>query len=332
MFGEGRREGGAAPLVGIILLVGVAIVLGVTLTVLSLTFLEGYGTPTAEASFSYEQTPVGLEMTPEAISTDVIVQLNGRDVATIDANSSGQSVLLPTAPGDEITVVSRDGDRSVLLRKRIDDRSEVGDFIAYYTFESEDGTTLEDRSGNDNDATLNGDEEDWTSNGYDFTGNDYFKVSNLNTPVSEVSEFTVAVAYETDTGDEKQELVEHISGQDNWGVELKPRDSQTYNPVFFADEEGGNQNGQIFGGEQDTDQRQVIVGTYDGSKTRIYVDGESKASTSFSSEISMGDFYIGTDAEDAGNRDNLDGRIYEIRLYYRAFDATQVRTVTNAMS
>lgn len=333
---------GQTAVLGNILLIAIVIVLAVTLTTLSFAFLENTGTPTADAAFEYEQSQAGLEVVPKALGTDVSIQLNGQEIETLSADSAGETVLVPTAPDDTVTIVSEDEDRSVLVNKEIDDRSEVGDLIAYYTFESGSGTTLEDRSGNGNDGTLDGDSNNWVDSGYDFTGSDHFAVQNLTTPVDEVSEFTIAVAYETDTGDEKQELTEHISGSDNWGIEIKqcgpnwdactPSDSNKYNPNFFADEAGGSQSGEIFGGTQDTGQRQVIVGTYNGSSTEIYVDGNSKGTNSFSSEISMGDFYIGTDAENPGNRDHLDGRIYEVRLYYKAFSDEQVRTLTDAMS
>jgi hypothetical protein len=236
-----------------------------------------------------------------------------------------------------VTILSKDGERSVLVSREIDDRSEIGDFIAYYDFE-DDGRTLTDRSGNSNDATLTGDTDGWRSNSYEFTGNDYFEVLDLNTPVNEVSEFTFAVAYETSTGTKKQELAEHISGDDNWGVEIKTcgpdcpvNTEETYSPNFFVDEAGGSQTGQIFGGTQQTGQPKVIVGTYDGSATKMYVDGELKSTGEFSSEISMGDFFIGADAENQGN-DRLEGRIYEIRLYYTAFDETEVRRITTVMA
>lgn len=47
-----------------------------------------------------------------------------------EQTAAGKSVLLPTAPGDRITVVSEDGGRSVLVQEEIDERSEIGDFIA----------------------------------------------------------------------------------------------------------------------------------------------------------------------------------------------------------
>jgi len=91
--------------------------------VLSFTFLERAGTPTADAKFEYERTAAGLEMKPVALGTDVIVRLNGQGITSFDAESAGQRALIPTAPGDRITVVSEDGDRSVFVTKEIDDRS-----------------------------------------------------------------------------------------------------------------------------------------------------------------------------------------------------------------
>lgn len=330
----------ASSVIGVLLLVGVAVVVGGVVAVGALTFLDNTGAPTANADFTYERTPTGLRMTPQAIGTTVTVQLNGRDVATFTPDSAGQSVLLPTAPGDRLTVVSQDREKSVLVDRTVEGRSQVGDFIAYYTFDGESGDSeLVDRSGNDNNGTLEG-SPSWNGGSLGFDGSDdAVAVTDLNTPVSSVSEFTIAVSYRTDNGDKKQELVEHISGSDNWGMEIKsecpscPPNSSTYNPNFFADEAGGSQDGQIFAGEQPVGERRVLVGTYDKSagETRVYIDGARKATGSFDSEINMGDFYIGRDAE-ASNDDYLDGEIYEIRLYYTAFDDQEVKTVTAAMA
>jgi FlaG/FlaF family flagellin (archaellin) len=336
-----RDQRSVSSVLGTVLLVAVVVIIASVTFVGALAVLDGFGTPTANASFDFEESPAGLVVRPTALGTDVVVELNGRPIDQISSNEAGKPVLVPTAPGDTVTIVSKDGERSVLISREIDDRSEVGDLIAYYPFE-DTGQTLSDRSGNANDATLTGDTGGWRSGSYEFTGDDYFEVADLNTPVSEVSEFTIAVAYRTDAGDSKQELVEHRSGTDNWGVEIKEcgpdysscaqSTPDTYNPNFFADENSGSQNGQIFGGTQQTGQQNVIVGTYNGSSTNMYVDGEFTSTRQFSSEINMGQFFVGTDAENAGNSDNLDGRIYEIRLYYTAFDKSEVKRITTVMA
>jgi flagellin-like protein len=329
MVEDGDDARAVTPVIGNILLVAVVVVLAVALVLLSLTFLEETGAPTAEASFDYEQTPAGLRMTPEALGTDVAVKLNGKQVTTFSADSAGESVLLPTAPGDSITVVSQDGDRSVLVNKQVDDRSEVGNFIAYYTFDSDSGDTLKDRSGNGNDGDIQGNPV-WRGSSLDFDGDDdYVKVRNIDSEVA-VSEFTIAVAFEADTGATKQELVEHKSGDDNWLLELKPETQDEYNPVYSVDSAGGYQDGQIFGGPQPTDERQVLVGTFDGNEYELYVDGAQKNNDTYSGDISMGDMNIAKDVE--FNGDYFDGDIYEIRLYYEAFEQQEVEVVTNAMS
>lgn len=329
-------ERSVTPVVGNVLLVAVVVVIAVVLVVLSFSFLEGTGAPTAEASFEYEQTPVGLELRPKALGTDVAVKLNGETITQVPADSAGESVLIPTKPGDRITVVSTDGQRSVLVDKTVDDRSEIGDLIAAYDFESGSGSTLVDRSGNGNDGTLRGNST-WKSGSLRFDGqDDYVEVRDISSP-EPVNEFTIAVTYRTEDDSSKQELVEHISGTDNWLLELKPCSrsetpcdgSSGYEPAYSVDRAGGSQSGQIFGGELDAKTRHVAVGTYDGSEYTFYVDGEKKASDTFSGNISMGDMNIGRDAEFSG--DYLDGSIYEIRLYYTSFDDKEVRVVTNAM-
>ena len=274
------------PVIANILLVAVVVILAVTVAGLSLAFLEDTGTPTAEASFDFEQTSAGLELVPKALGTDVTVKLNGRTVTTVAADSAGQAVLLPTAPGDTVTVVSTDEDRSLLLKEEIDDRSEVGDFIAYYTFDDSDSkNTLEDQSGNANDGTLVNDPT-WRGSSLAFEPpkNQYVDVNALDSGVS-VDEFTIAVTYQTNDLSRKQELVEHKSGDDNWVLELKPcthsqvnvcSGADAYTPVYSVDSAGGSQTGQIFGGKQDAGNRQVLVGTYDGSEYTLYVDGQKK--------------------------------------------------------
>jgi hypothetical protein len=327
---------GATPVIGNLLLVGVVVIVGVTVAVLSLGLIDGFGAPTAEASFSYEQTPVGIEMTPQALDTDVAVLLNGNEVARIPATAAGDPISVPTAPGDRISVVSTDGEQSVLVQRTVDDRSEVGNLIAYYPFEN-DGPDdrLIDQSGNGNDGQLQG-TPTWEAGGLRFdgtgsSGNDYVTVTDLSSPV-DVSAFTVAVAYTPETGAEKQELLEHIDGSSNWVLELKSENADEYELAYSVDKAGGSQSGQFRVGPYDAGDRQVAVGTFDGRTYELYVEGQAVGNDSFASEqtISMGDLYIGRDAE--GSRDYFNGTISEVRLYYSALDSGEVRAVTNAMS
>jgi flagellin-like protein len=333
-------ERSATPVIGNILLVAVVIVLAVVLTTVAFAFLENTGAPTADASFEYEQTPVGLKMTPLTMGTDVIVKLNNKKVTEIASDQAGQPLLLPTAPGDQISVVSQDEQRSVLVQREIDDRDEIGDFTAYYPFDDGSGSTLRDASGNGNSGDLNGD-PDWTSRGLEFDGsNDYVEVTNISAP-EPVDEFTVAVAYRADEV-KKQELIEHKSGDDNWLLELKPCDngevpdsvctgSDAYTPVYNVDSSGGTQSGQIFGDRLEPDDWHVLVGTFDGTEYTLYVDGEEQSTGTYTGEISMGDMNIGKDIENSID-DYLNGEIAELRLYYSAFDGDEIERITTVMS
>lgn len=322
-MGESSRRG-ASTVIGVLLLVGVAVIVGSIVAVGALTFLDGLGTPQATADFNYEQTAAGLEMTPRAISTAVSVQLNGREVATFEPGDAGKSVLLPTAPDDRITVVSEDGERSVLVQEEIDERSEIGDFIAYYTFESESGDTLEDQSGNGNDGELSGETDRWTGNSYDFGGDDNFDVSDITTEDT-VDEFTIAVVFEQDTAGGVNQLVEHYGGGNEWYIETS---SGSDYKIDYAVNHGGGD--VISTGDYSTGQRQVVVGTFDTNNYELFVDGQQIKSGTYSNEVKMGNLVIGADAPD-GNSQYLDGEIYEIRLYYTAFDDSEVQVITNAM-
>ncbi|MFC7058852.1 LamG domain-containing protein [Halovenus salina] len=336
MDSEGGEHGRAAsPIIGNILLVAVVIIISVVLVTVSLTFLDKTGSPSADAAFEYEQTPVGLEIRPIAMGTEAVVKLNGRRIAEVGPDSVGEPVLLPTAPGDEITVVSTDEERSVLVNQQADSRDSIGDFTSYYTFDGS-GSVLSDESGNGNDGDLRGD-PDWTANGLALDGSgDYVEVTDISAPV-DVDEFTIAVAYRADEV-KKQELVEHKSGSDNWLLELKPCDHKQvsvctggdgYTPVYTVDQSGGGQSGQIFGGRLEPGTQHVVVGTFDGSEYTLYVDGDKKNTSTYPGEISMGNMNIGADFEFSG--DYLNGEIYELRLYYKSFDSADVVRITGAM-
>lgn len=328
----GSTNRGATPIIGNILLVAVVLVVAITVTTLSFAFLDNTGTPTAEAAFDYEQTPAGLQMTPQALGTDVIVKLNGKALTTIEADSAGESVLVPTAPGDRLTVVSTDDEKSVLVDRQVDDRSEVGDFIAYYTFDQTTGDAVVDRSGNGNDGTITGDPT-WLSGdgGLQFDGeSDYVTVENISAP-ADVDEFTIAVAYKQQGAgsDDINQLVEHEWSGNEWFLETRDGGSDPYRlkyAVGYPDSSGQIQTDDAY----DYGTRNVAVGTYDGNDFELYVNGTSVADGSFDRAVNMGDMRIGRDFE--SGIQYFEGEIYEVRLYYTAFDGEQVEVITEAMS
>jgi hypothetical protein len=325
--------------IGNLLLVAVVVVLGVTVSLLALTLVDGLGVPTAEGSFEYERTSAGLRMTPTALGTDVAVLLNGKQVTSFDADEAGSSALIPTAPGDRIVVVSRDEERSVLVTEEIDQRSEIGDFIAYYTFESGSGRTLVDRSGNGNDGDLKDDDTTdgetgptWAGCGLRFDGDDdQVSIQDISSP-TDTSEFTVAMTYrQTGNDDAINQLVEHqfASSGNEWFLETTDSGTNQYR-MDFAVEYPNNiissTDSQALG------DRQVVVGTYDGGTDtyRLYIDGTLVATGSHARAVNMGDMRIGRDFE--SSIQYLEGDVCEARLYYTALDGDEVAVITDAMS
>jgi len=315
-----------------VMMVAIAIVIAMTLLVFAFSYVDETPEATAEASFDIDPSPAGVTVTPTALGTDVEVLLDGERVATFAADDAGESTLVPTSRGDEILIVSREGDSSVLLRETVDDRSEAGDFVAHYTFEAGSGSTLVDRSGNGNDGTLQGDPtwiDDGQGAGLQFDGNDdYATVSDLGVDAVSVDEFTVAVAYRQagSTGRVNQ-LVEHYFGGNEWYLETDAGSGSSsvvdYAVNYPTDVVTTRE-------EYDTGDTHVAVGTYDGSEYELFVDGEAVGSGTYEDDVEMGDMVVAADAP-AGSSQRLDGSIYEIRLYYTAFDDDSVRTITDVM-
>lgn len=330
---HGCQSRGMTSVVANVLLVAIAIVLAVTITVFAFGFSENMPDATAEASVDFEPAPVGLEVTPRALGTDVDVLLNGERVTGFAANESGVTRLVPTSPGDRVTVVSRGEESSVLVTEEIDERSEAGDFVAHYRFDSGSGATLVDRSGNGNDGTIRGSPA-WVTDGFGSAlafdaSDDHVDVTNLGVDAVSVDEFTVAVAYRQDgsTGRVNQ-LVEHHAGGNEWFLETEGgstggRYDLDYAVNYPSDQLSTN-------GGYATGSTHVAVGTYDGSTYELFVDGQRVGSDSYASSVDMGDMVIGADAP-GGSSQHFDGRIYEVRLYHHAFGEESVATVTNAM-
>jgi hypothetical protein len=322
----------------------------VTLVTLSFGFLEGAGTPTADATFEYEQTPAGLQLIPTALGTEATVRLNGRTVATVDPESAGQPVLLPTAPGDRITVVTSDRERSVLVDRTTDDRSEVGDLIAYYTFDQREDATVVDRSGNDNDgtarsATGNPDGYDRGRDGtgtymrFDGEGGTHVDMGDLAVRGASVDEITVAITYRKNFGTsgcggvgDIQNLIEHQPTQASsfaWFLETdRNRCSDPHDMTFNV---GFNNPPSAELAASDVPERepQVLVGTYDGSEMALYRNGTRVGTRSLDRSVDLGEVILAADSDPSIQ--NFRGRIYEVRLYYTAFSESEAAVLTKAM-
>lgn len=335
MRGFGEEDVGASSPIGTLLLVALTIVLAVSVGTFVLGLGDEQGAPTAEAAFEYEPTPAGLAMTATHMSEDVAVQLNGQRVATFDAADAGKTVHLPTAPGDSITVVSREGRRSVIVNRNVDERSEVGDLIAYYSFDQGTGSTIVDRSGNGNDGTASGGvsrvvDEDGSALEFDGESGTHVDVGDLTVdgPAS-VDELTIAIEYSKQGGtDDIQNLIEHQAGNFAWyletdGQHVAPHRME-YTIGYKTPPSGTLREAPL--AERST---HVLIATFDGDEMVLYRNGTRVGSTTLRRDVALGDVILGADSNPSIQ--NFHGRIYEVRLYYAAFDDEEAAVLARAM-
>ncbi|MFC4407251.1 LamG-like jellyroll fold domain-containing protein [Haloarchaeobius iranensis] len=337
MRGKGSTDRAATSPIGTLLLVALAIVAAAGVGVFVLDLSSGQGAPTAEAAFEYRETPAGLEMTAVGIGEDVVVQLNGQPVASFDSDEAGKTVLLPTAPDDRITVVSRDGDQTVLVNRRVDDRDEVGDLIAYYTFDQGTGSTIVDRSGNGNDGTAfrgwsRVTDDTGTAIELDGTSGTHVDIGDLSVdgPAS-VDEITIAIEYEKDGGPNRiQNLIEHQAGGFAWYMET---DGNHVNPhrMEYTIGYSSPPSGTLYADAIDAGESQVLIGTFDGDEMVLYRNGQRVDSVALDRDVELGEVILGADSDPYGVGQNIDGRIYEVRLYYTSFSDSEAAVLTRAM-
>jgi flagellin-like protein len=321
-------DSGMSPVVGVALMIAITVALAAVTVAMLLGVADPGIAPTQDTAVSLDPTNAGTTLVPEVTGSNAVgVRLNGESVATIDGNSTGREIFLPTAPGDEVMLVTENEDATILVREQFE-AGEAGDFVAYYPFTGS-GTTVEDHSRNGNDGTFQGSPQ-WVESGQgpalEFDGSDdYVTVDDLKTTgVGDVEEFTVAVTFEVDSDGSIQQLVEHNSGSEEWHIETTSSDALQF-AVNWEDGHTIRTADDVV----EPGQTYVAVGTYDGETYRFYLDGTEVANATYTSEVNMGEMQLGKN--DPADTQYFDGRMYEFRLYYTAFDDHQVEMLTKVM-
>lgn len=336
-----------SPVVAVALLVALTVITATAVFVFAGSIAQENQPPVAETHITFDEVRSGMVAEVRAAgSRTAYLKVNGETLYEINRTDTGLSLFVPTAPGDRITVVhkSDDGSTQVVTSKGADE-FKSGKFVALYRFDS-GGSTVEDHSGNGNDGDVYGnpkwvEDDTGTALKFDGSGDDYVEVPQLQTKnVENVREFTVAVRYNV-TGsaaggagcgncDEIQQLVEHkyASGSFEWYLETF-QDTGSQYTVTYQIWDG---NGRIDTPDIDRKETHVLVGTYDGNEMRYYLDGTFIGKDDKpDNKVEMGELSIAADAPNE-NIQYLQGRIYELRLYYVALDEDRVKTLTEAMT
>ncbi|MFB6308559.1 MAG: LamG-like jellyroll fold domain-containing protein [Haloarculaceae archaeon] len=319
---------------GTVLMVAIVLLLATTAAVMATGFTAKLGGPYPQTAFDFEQTSSGIEVSPAHIGQPVDVYINGGKITSFDENDAGKSKLLPVAPGDQIVIKAQDDDRSIIVREKVSE-GEAGEFIAFYSFEEGSGSTVTDRTVNDNEATIH-DDTTWVdeggSTGLAFDGSDdYVEVAGLHADET-VEEFTVAAKYriEGGTGD-IQQIVEHHPPSGNFEWFLETEDSSADSMEYNIGWGGPNSESVVQSSGVATGTTHVVVGTYDGETMTLYIDGTKIGEKSIEEPIEMGKLLIGADAPSGGSQ-YLDGKIYELRLYHTSFSQSDAQLLSDVMA
>lgn len=347
----GREERGVSAVIGVVLLVAITVLLSSVIAIYGLGVTDkitGQPSPTA-ATVSISETNAGSEITVERVEKPVEIQLNGQTLYEVDQSDVGATYFVPTAPGDRVTVVATGESQQLVLNKQLDEHN-AGDFIAYYEFDTSDSPDrLVDESGNGNDATVYND-PDWVEDShgtgiqFDADNKTHAEVTSLAVDeTKDVEEMTVVIKYRTtddaagtgtDCGncDEIQQLIEHHTEEDasednfEWYLETVDNTDSEYEVNYVVRPESVQTSNNL-----QEDDVHVLIGTYDGEQMRYYLDGELVATRSLDRQVNMGDVSIAADAPDEDIQ-FLNGRIYEVRLYYTAMDDSEAEIVTTAVN
>jgi FlaG/FlaF family flagellin (archaellin) len=361
-----RDEQSVSPVVGVILMVAVVVLLAATVGAFVLGFNEELSTVSGNVKVDFEENLVGMEMTVEAIDTDAEVRLNGETITTVDETDTGRTVLIPTGPGDRITVVSGNDDQSVLVQETADDRDEIGDLVGYYKFNSHQGEvgskTATDYSNNGNDLT--GQESiEWNGNGVFLENEDagggttvppneveHFDVPDITSP-EPVDQITFVVDIKpAATADTKGSDRPSGDALDIWDQEA----SNTGSMPLRAETDGCNRGTcspagdksyflNFAGLESTSNQfelgnRQQVAVTYDRTtgESKLYATGGNddllKASGNrgtISNSIELGALKVGVDQD--VNILRYEGEYYEFRIYYEGLSRSEIEAIFNVM-
>ena len=156
----------------------------------------------------------------------------------------------------------------------------------------------------------------------------------------EVDEFTFAVKYEIedDTGD-VQQLIEHYDSDGSTWEWYAETDGAFQDGQYALDYETHHPDNQEIVTEYQYDPGEVrtVVGTYDGEMMHLYVNGEEVDESPFELEdefdgepAKMGDLWVGADLD--GAEQYLDGKLYDVRLYFVEFDEQEVEVLHDSMT
>jgi predicted ribosomally synthesized peptide with SipW-like signal peptide len=197
--------------------------------------------------------------------------------------------------------------------------------VGYWPLNSVEDGTAEDRSGNGNDGTVQGDVSavaGQVAGAGSFDGNgDYVEIPDDQS--LGVTNVTVSAWVYRD-GSKNRVYV--VDGRDhNYGIKF---DDGTSTPRFFIWVNNSVKTLNASSGDIPDQTWTHVAGTYDGSELNIYVNGANEGTRAVSGaiDVSSGPGRIG---DYIGGGYEFRGRIDDVRIYDRALSELEIATLTN---
>jgi plastocyanin len=241
---------------------------------------------------------------------------NGKSVDHV-FQSSGTYNVSATVTGDN--GLSKTKDISISITQQ--------NLIAAYDFEQSSGDLI-DQTGNGHNGTVSGPTRDVSGvsgSAYQFDGSNNDNVSIPNDSQLNPSQITVSTwVYWTGSG--KEYIIEKADDPDKgYGLTIN-----SASQIQFGI---GNGSGYAVAASSNTFPKNrwvSVVGTYDGSTVKTYVDGEEVASTSAGTiSDDSGPFMFGAHAN-SPNSSNFNGKIDETEVYNTALSESEVKEISNS--
>jgi len=214
--------------------------------------------------------------------------------------------------------------------------------IAYYKLDGTSGAVVNDSSGNENDGTVYGatpanDRFGNPDRAFRFDGDDDSIVIPDSNSLNFSDDNRMTLSAWVKLGSYDQPNNKRIIGR--WSQSLNEREfylgltTDTWlgpanHFVFAVNDDGGPESTEIYSQTHfDISKWYHVVGVYDGSFIRLYVDTEQEASSPYTAGIYNGieNLYIGSDhSPPEAPSYSLDGIIDEVRMYERALSEAEV--------
>jgi len=200
--------------------------------------------------------------------------------------------------------------------------------VAHWDFDEGEGNVLNDRSGNGHDGAISG--ATWV-NGIDDTGlefngtTDYVDCGNDNELKPQrlsVSAWVKADSYISD----KARII--IDGDYNDSVRGYALFQSLDNEIGFAVRNGKDDKGMINSSTLiDTERCYHIVGTYDGTRVKIYVNGEIEGNIPYSNTITYGNnpITLGRYYVRPNQGYDFQGALDEVKIYNYALSPEEIK-------